>query len=122
MSVDVGDVGHIVTRGFHPIRQRKLPKKPFPGTRRKRCVQDLAVFAIWPIETNLDIRTTPPLFLPIIVERKMVRPTVVSLPSYIRALKNDIGGAAITHNEDDVALHSACPSGQFAEVNPAQPI
>ena len=50
------------------------------------------------------------------------RPAVVSGPGQITALKEQVAGAVITHDEDDVALNAFLFRGELAEIDTAEPI
>ena len=61
--------------------------------------------------------------LVVVVKRPLVsRPTVVGLPGHVAALEEQIAGAIIAHDEDDVALHAALLGSEFAQIDAAQPI
>src|SRR6185436_6736125 len=99
------DVGHIVAFRLQPIGEWKFPEKPFAGANRKRrVVENLTIFSVGPIETDLHVWAPIPMVLAIVVERELVRPAIVSLPRRVRALEKKIRAAIIAHDENHVAL------------------
>src|SRR4051812_19346986 len=104
MRVEIRDIGDVATFRFHPIGQRKFPEKPFAGTDAQRRVENLTVFAVRPIETDGDIAAPIPLAFAVIIKRKLVRPTVVGLPSGIRALEKIIRPTRIANDENNITL------------------
>ena len=61
------------------------------------------------------------------VDRVVVRPAVVRLPGVVAALEEDVGGAVVADDEDDVALPVRCSTlsgirGEPAEIDAAGPV
>ena len=56
------------------------------------------------------------------INREIGGPTIVGGPGQVAALKQQIAGSVITHDEDDVALCSRIFSCQFPQIYAAQPI
>src|SRR5829696_3010294 len=105
MRVEVRNVGDIVTMLLEPERRRKFPEQKLARARGERRVQNLAVLPVRAIEPDFHITAPIPLLYAIIVEGKLRRPAVVSLPSVVTALENKVGLAVIADNKDDVALN-----------------
>src|SRR4029077_19372662 len=122
MRIEVRDVSHIITLSFQPVCQGKLPKKPLTGASREWCIKDLTVFSIRPIETHVDTWPAPPHLLPVVIQRELVRPTVIRLPRDVRTLKNDIGRTIISDDENDITLQPLAQRSEFPKVNTAQPV
>ena len=57
------------------------------------------------------------------IERPLVGgPTIVGSPGRIAALKKQVAGTVITHDEYDVALEALLFCGEFTQVDTTQPI
>src|SRR5262249_39123358 len=63
-----------------------------------------------------------PFIVLIIVERAPCRPAIIGLPGQVAALKQKIGRPVVTYNKDKIRLVSAFQRGQFAQIDPTQPI
>ena len=110
---------------FEPVRHREFKAEPFAGADRLRVLEDLRVHAVGSIKT--DIGPGPLVAFRIGVNRILVRPLVVGLPGVIAALKQNIGGAIVADNEDDVTLPITMSARvrkrrQPTDVNAARPV
>src|SRR3990172_9063789 len=112
MRVEVRDVCHVVALRLHPERQRKLPEKEFARTGRKRRVENLAVFAVRAIETDLYASSPIPLVLAVVVKGKLIGPAVIGLPSEVADLKDKIRPSIVADDERHVALPTVALGGQ----------
>ena len=119
VRVEVRKVGNVVSPRFQPVGERELPEEPFTRTGGKRRVEDLAVFAVGTIETDLNVRPPVPLVLAIVIEGELARPTVIGLPGRVGTLKDEISRAIVAHNEDHIALNPLAERCEFAEINAA---
>src|SRR5262245_57555462 len=100
VRIEIRDVRDVVPFFFHPVRQWKLPEEELARPNRKRCVDNLTILAVRPVETGLDVRSPVPLLVPIVVKGKLARPPVVSIPRRVGNLKQEIGLALVAHDED----------------------
>ena len=122
VRVEVGNVGDIITLRLQPVRDGKLPEKPFTRTRRERGVENLAIFSVRPVEADIHTRSPIPLVFPVVIESKLIRPTIVRLPGCVGTLKNEIRAPVVAHDENHVALELLAFGGEFAKVNAAHPV
>ena len=58
---------------------------------------------------------------PVVIERKLVRPSIVGLPGKVAALKEIIAAPIVAQNKDHITL-PAFGRGEFPEINAADPI
>src|SRR5437867_10711113 len=101
MRVGVGDVSDIVAARLKPERKRKFPEKPLARAGGQRCVENLAVFSVRPVEADRYVVAPVPRVLTVVVKRVVVGPAIVSLPGVVGALVDEVGFAIVAHDEDD---------------------
>src|SRR5688572_20232968 len=100
MGIDVADVGNVVALLLHPESQRKFPEQKLARTLRERRVEDLAILSVRPVPTDAHARPDVPSTLArgaVVVERKELRPPIVSRPGGVAALKEKVAGPVIAH-------------------------
>ena len=79
--------------------------------------------AVGPIETHCSAGYTGAgIPLMVCINREIGWPAVVSRPGQVTALKEQIAGAIIADDENNVALNSAGLFRQFPQLDAAQPI
>src|SRR5207302_5444507 len=102
--------------------EREFPQEPFPRTGGQRRIKNLAILAIGAVKTYVHARTPIPLVLAIVIEGKLIRPAIVSLPGCVRTLEDEVGWAFIAHDKNEIALQALALRGEFAEIDAADPI
>src|SRR5207302_8013731 len=116
------DIGNIIAFLLHPESEWKLPQQEFARALRQRSIQDLAVLAVRPVPADAHARSPVPFLLAVVVESKLIRPPVICRPGRVAALEEEITGAVVAHDEDDVTLQAFLLGCQFSEVNSTWPI
>ena len=122
MSIQAGDVAHVITLLFQPVRKRILPQKPRTGTGGQRSIQNLTVTPIRSIKADVDIRAAIPLLLTVIIQSKLIGPAVISLPRRISTLKQQICRSIVPHNKDQITLPALPLSRQTPHIYAADPV
>src|SRR5687767_12836758 len=80
MDIEVGNIGDIVAVLLEPINHGEFPEKKFARAGGERGVEDLAIFAVGPIETDVNAGTPVPCVLAVVVEGELAGPAIVGLP------------------------------------------
>ena len=124
VGIDIGNVRHIVSVLLHPIRKREFPGQVFAGTAGSLVlVHRMGKQAVGTVETHRSTGDTLGIEAWMIgINRVVSGPTIVGAPRQFAALKQEIAGAVIAHDEDDVALNVLLLRSQLSQVDAAQPI
>src|SRR5690606_26846187 len=122
VSVDIRNVGYVISMLLQPVSQLKFPQQVFAGALRERLIHHLRIPAVGSVEADPGAGTVGLLGLIRVVKRVLVGPLVIGLPSGVAALKHQVSLPVVTNDEDDVTLVSVGFAGKFAQVNPTQPI
>src|SRR4030088_847423 len=80
MRIYVADVGDVVTFLLHPVSERKLPEQKLARALRERCIDDLAVLAVWPIPAHFHPGAAVPFLVAVVVQRPLAGPAIVRSP------------------------------------------
>ena len=103
--IAVATVRNIIALLLKPKGQRELKRQILPGTLRQRIVDHtikLRLASIRAIKTHVSPRPLIPLRMG--VDRVLARPGIVSLPSVVRTLKQNIARPIVDDDKDDIAL------------------
>ena len=100
--VCVRAVGDVVAFFLQPVAKRIFPEQKLAAAHAEWVIKNLHILAVRPVKAATDARRMSRTRIG--VERFVHRPTIVGLPSVVAALEEDVSGAIIFDDEDDVAL------------------